>query len=132
MCYYVTITRDYHMYILQISQWHYKGEILRRKAVNIDFWDFSGSPKYKQIYTCFQCQESLHLAVFSIHTETEEIIRWLSDIQSLAARRVPVLVVFTHMDTVATKEIRDDLKRKRTEWLKYNLSQNQQVCRTII
>ena len=95
--------------------------------MNIDFWDFSGSPKHKQIYTCFDCQESLHLAVFSIHTETEIIIRWLSDIQSLGAQRVPVLVVFTHMDTLSNKETREELKRKRTEWLKYNLNQNQQV-----
>ena len=95
--------------------------------MNVDFWDFSGSTQYKQIYTCFKCQESLHIAVFSIHTETAEIIRWLSDIQSLAAKRVPVLVVFTHMDTVPLKDAREDLKRKRTEWIKYNLSQNNQV-----
>ena len=38
-----------------------------------------------------------------------------------------MIVVFTHMDTLTNKEMREELKRKRTEWLKYNLSQNEQV-----
>ena len=73
---------------------------MRRRCVTFDMWDFTGDPRYRSIYPCFSCQTSVHLAVFSIEEGTSEIIRWLSDIQSLSMERVPVIVVFTHMDKV--------------------------------
>ena len=95
--------------------------------MTFDIWDFSGSERYKFIYSCFKCQNSLHIAVFDIDTTCSEIIRWLSDIQSQSLQRVPLLVVFTHMDKVSPRESKEEIKRKRTEWLKYNLTINEKV-----
>ena len=86
----------------QVTEWKYKGEmsVMRRRCVTFDMWDFTGDSRYRSIYPCFSCQTSVHLAVFSIEEGTSEVIRWLSDIQSLSMERVPVIVVFTHMDKV--------------------------------
>lgn len=88
-----------------MTEWKYKGDVLRRNTVTFDLWDFSGCPCYKFIYSCFDCASSLHIVVFDINTVYPEIIRWLSDIQSFSSERVPVLLVFTHMDQCPSKEV---------------------------
>ena len=65
--------------------------------------------------------------MFDINTTSSEIIRWLSDIQSQSVQRVPLLVVFAHMDKCSSRESKEEIKRKRTEWLKYNLTINEKV-----
>ena len=77
---------------------------MRKHLVTFDLWDFSGHPDFTSVYSCFNCHNSLHI-VFNIAEETDEIIRWLSDIQSLSPlHRVPVILVFTHMDKFETRE----------------------------
>ena len=93
--------------------------------MTFDLWDFSGHPDFKSVYSCFDCHSSLHIAVFSISEETDEIIRWLSDIQSLSPlHRVPVVLVFTNMDKFPTREEKERDKRLMTEWIKYNATIN--------
>ena len=40
----------------KVSEWKYKGDVLRRNMVTFDFWDFTGSLcYYKSVYSCFHC-----------------------------------------------------------------------------
>lgn len=95
--------------------------------MTFDLWDFSGCSKYfNAVYSCFNCENSLHVAVFSISSTTSEIIKCLSDIQALSSERVPLVVVFTHLDTL-TRDEKEEVKRKRTDWLKYNLTLNEKA-----
>lgn len=109
----------------QVSEWNYKGDVLRRNMTTFDLWDFSGSTQYNFIYSCFDCQDSLHVAVFDINTGYSEIIRWLSDAQSLTSQRIPMLIVFTHMDRLTSREAKEIEKKKRIDWIKYNLAVNE-------
>jgi leucine-rich repeat kinase 1 len=110
---------------LEVTEWKYKGEVLRRNQMTFDIWDFSGHSRYKYVYSCFQCSESLHIAVFNINTELSDMIQWLSDIQSFSSRRVPVLVVFTHMDMCPSRDAKETEKKKKLDWIKYNTAVNE-------
>ena len=96
--------------------------------MTFDLWDFSGHPDFTSVYSCFNCHNSLHIGVFNIAEETDEIIRWLSDIQSLSPlHRVPVILVFTHMDKFETREEKEKDRRLMTQWIKYNATINDKV-----
>ena len=107
---------------LQIVEWKYKGSDLfsfRNKWFTFDLWDFSGDPDCHSIYSCFRLSSSLHLVVCSALDGLRQLTRWLSDIQAPAAERVPVIVVFTHMDGFRSREQSAEFKRKVTQWLDY-------------
>lgn len=110
-------------FFCQVVEWKYKGGdyfTFRNRWLTFDLWDFTGDPEYQCIYSCFNCQKSLHLVVCNAQREKAELIRWLSDIQSASKKRVPVIVVFTHMDGFKTREAKDEFKRRVTHWLEYN------------
>ena len=110
-------------FTLQVTEWKYRGtEIFtfRNKWCVFDFWDFTGDPEYQCIYSCFHCATSLHFVVCDARNGTSELIRWLSDIQSTSVQRIPVIVVFTHMDIFKSRESMQDFRRRMTHWLEYN------------
>lgn len=90
-----------------------------------DLWDFSGDPDYRCIYSCFSCSKALHVVVCDARNGTEDLVRWLSDIQSTSVERVPVVVAFTHMDTFKTREQNQEFRRGIIHWLDYNNKQNE-------
>lgn len=107
----------------QVVEWKYRGADLfsfRNKKLTFDLWDFSGDPDYQCIYTCFNCANSLHLIVWDTRQDRKELVRWLSDIQSTSVQRIPVIVVFTHMDTFKLREQREEFKRRVVQWLDYH------------
>lgn len=55
--------------------------------VTFDLWDFTGSLRYKSVYSCFDCKDSLHLAVFDINTGK---YYWLSVSFSLSLFFLPL------------------------------------------
>lgn len=104
-------------------EWKYKGgDILtfRNRWFRFDLWDFSGNPEYRCIYSCVNCSSSVHLVVASATRPHDELVKWLSDIQAMSPHRVPVVIVFTHMDHIKTKEARDEFKRQRQRWIDYH------------
>lgn len=109
--------------LLQVSEWRHRSSDIfsfRSKSVTIDFWDFSGDPDYHTIYSCFSCTKSLHLVVCnSQHLNRNDLIRWLADIQSTSVERIPVIVVFTHIDEFPSREQKDMFRRKTLQWLQY-------------
>ena len=110
----------------QVVEWKYRGADLfsfRNKKLTFDLWDFSGDPDYQCIYTCFNCANSLHLIVWDARQDRKELVRWLSDIQSTSVQRIPVIVVFTHMDTFKLREQREEFKRRVVQWLDYHNGQ---------
>ncbi len=109
---------------LQIVEWKYRGGDLlfpfRNRWFTFDLWDFSGNPEYRCIYSCFNCFSSIHLVVASATRPHDELVKWLSDIQAMSRHRVPVVIVFTHMDCLRTKEARDEFKRQRQRWIDHH------------
>ena len=107
--------------ILQVVEWKYRGnDILssfRNRWFTFDLWDFSGNIDYHCIYNCFNCSSSVHLVIASAIKPHDELMRWLSDIQAMCRYRVPVVIVFTHMDCLKSKEARDEFKRQRLRWI---------------
>ena len=106
-------------------EWKYRGADLfsfRNKKLTFDLWDFSGDPDYHCIYACFNCANSLHLIVWDARRDRKELVRWLSDIQSTSVQRIPVIVVFTHMDTFKLREQKDEFRRRIIQWLDYHNS----------
>ena len=109
----------------QVVEWKYRGADLfsfRNKKLTFDLWDFSGDPDYHCIYACFNCANSLHLVVWDVRQDRKELVRWLSDIQSTSVQRIPVIVVFTHMDTFKLREQKEEFKRRVIQWLDYHNS----------
>lgn len=64
-------------------------------------------------------------AVRELHT----LMYMFISLQSVSTQRVPVVVVFTHMDKLKTKEQRDEFRRQRTHWLEMH---NKRVCCRVI
>ncbi len=89
----------------------------RNRWFTFDLWDFSGNPEYRCIYSCFNCSSSVHLVVANAIRPHDELVKWLSDIQAMCRYRVPVVIVFTHMDYLKSKEARDEFKRERLHWI---------------
>ena len=111
---------------MQILEWKYRGAELftfRQKWCTVDFWDFTGDPEYRCIYSCFGCGSSLHLVVCDSQKEWSGLIRWLSDIQATSVERIPVIVIFTQIDKFKSREQRDQFKRRALHWLEYNNKQ---------
>ena len=109
----------------QVVEWKYRGADLfsfRNKKLTFDLWDFSGDPDYHCIYACFNCANSLHLVVWDARQDRKELVRWLSDIQSTSVQRIPVIVVFTHIDTFKLREQKEEFKRRVIQWLGYHNS----------
>ena len=106
---------------LKVSEWRHRGSdffSFKPKWITIDFWDFSGDPKYHSIYSCFKCSTSLHLVVCNSQLfERSNLVRWLSDIQATSIERIPVVIVFTHTDKFSSREQRDVFRRDVIQWL---------------
>ena len=119
---------------LQVSEWRHRSSDIfsfRSKWVTIDFWDFSGDPDYHTIYSCFPCSKSLHLVVCnSQNLNHNDLIRWLADIQSTSVERIPVIVVFTHMDEFSSREQKDVFRRRTLQWLQYQEKRFSMVSRS--
>ena len=83
----------------QLTELRHKSIILSRtKSCTLDLWDFSGSPKFCSVYSCFPlCHPCVHLLVFKQGTPTSEIARWLCEIHATSAN-VQVVILFTQMD----------------------------------
>lgn len=41
-------------------------------------------------------------------------------LQAASMKRVPVIVVFTHMDQFRSREQREEFRRQKTQWLEYH------------
>ena len=110
-----------HTHTLQVTEWRHKGAdffAFKSKQVTVDFWDFSGDPSYGVIYTCFHCSSSLHLVVCDSQSFNRlSLLRWLAGVQATSAERIPMILVFTHIDKFSTREQRDGFKRDVARWL---------------
>lgn len=104
-----------------MSEWRHRGAeffSFKPKLITVDFWDFSGDPNYHIIYTCFKCSTSLHLVVCDAQCfERVTLLRWLAGIQATLVERIPVIIVFTHIDKFTTREQRDSFRKDVIEWL---------------
>ena len=104
-----------------MSEWRHRGAeffSFKPKLITVDFWDFSGDPNYHVIYSCFKVSSSLHLLVCDAQSfERATLLRWLAGIQATSAERIPVMLVFTHMDRLATREAKDSFRKSTTRWL---------------
>ena len=105
----------------QVSEWKHRGSdffSFKSKLVTVDFWDFSGDPDYHIIYSCFKCSSSLHLVVCNAQLfEQPALLKWLAGIQATSSERIPVIIVFTHLDKFPSREQKDGFRREVIQWL---------------
>ena len=59
-----------------------------------------------------------------------KLIRWLSDIQSTSTERIPVILVFTHMDRFVSREQKDTFRRRTQQWLQHQEKQFRMMTRS--
>lgn len=105
---------------LDVVEWKYKGSELfsfRSRWLTFDLWDFSGDPDLEFMYASFGCEKSLHVVVCNPTTGVHDLVKQLSDLQSLCKERVLVIVVFTHMDQFKSREEKEKFKKTHLQWL---------------
>ena len=114
-------TYTYNTHCLQVTEWKHRAADFfpfKSKTTTIDFWDFSGDHNYHIIYSSFRCCSSMHLLVFnSQEFDKSDILRWLAGIQATSRERIPVVLVFTHLDKFPSRDARESYKRRVVQWL---------------
>lgn len=55
--------------------------------------------------------------MLSIHTRHQDLFRWLIDIQCRRNTPVPVIIVFTHLDTITSKAEKEQSCQERLAWI---------------
>lgn len=62
--------------------------------------------------------------MLDIRSPHQDLFRWLIDIQCRRNNPVPVIIVFTHLDTVASKGEREQVFQERLEWIAEHITGN--------
>lgn len=87
-------------------------------------WDFGGSEQYKEVYYYFPAVSSVHILVLNINSPHQDLFKWLIDIQCRRSSSVPVIVVFTHLDTINSRAERDQACHERLAWISEHVTGN--------
>ena len=69
------------------------------------------------MYNHFPAVGSVHILVLSIHSSHQDLFRWLIGIQCRRSTPVPVIIVFTHLDAIASKAEREHAFQKQLTWI---------------
>lgn len=86
-------------------------------------WDFGGSELYSEVYHHFPAVGSVHILVLNIQSSHHALFKWLIDIQCRRSTPVPVIIVFTHLDTITSKE-KDQVCQERMAWIYEHITGN--------
>ena len=111
----------------QIEDWRFRiREFLtfRRDHFHFDVWDFGGSEDYSEVFHHFPAVASVHILVLSIHAPYQDLFRWLVEIQSHSNKQIPIIIVFTHLDTITSKADREQYVHERLAWIGEHITGN--------
>lgn len=69
------------------------------------------------MYNHFPAVGSVHILVLDIRSSHQDLFRWLIDIQCRRSTPVPVIIVFTHLDTIPSKADREQTFQEKLTWI---------------
>ena len=69
------------------------------------------------MYHHFPAVGTVHFLVLNIQNQSNDLFKWLIDIQCRRRTLVPVVIVFTHLDKITSKAERDHVCQERLAWI---------------